>query len=174
LPVTILNTNWSRIKKPIGLTLDNPSMAGCRSREALDEDQLNLVARVAAYSLWRAVFSRQAIRFDPRTVIRTAREFVDESSLAITRPSTTWRPDAWLLGYYLSDARLRLKPSSKSFWRPEQSRHRQVMFLKPLGFNFFCTLYRFITTPAPAQANVYTQQLGENAIYGFESPALIL
>ena len=79
------------------LLADSPQSIDAVQR-SLDEDQLNLVLG-AAYSLRRAVF-QAGHQFDQRTVISTAREFVDE----VVRNNAAMHNTelkSWSLGYYL-------------------------------------------------------------------------
>jgi hypothetical protein len=72
---------------------------------SLDESLLNLMLG-AAFSLWRSVF-HAGHQYDQGAAVNTAREFAgevvrNEASIHATELN------AWLLGYYLSGARLRL------------------------------------------------------------------
>ena len=81
---------------------------------SLDEDLLNLMLG-AAFSLWRTVF-QAGHQYDQRTAVSGAREFVDEV-VRDTAAIHAMELSAWLLGYYLSDARLRLVEVVK-LWGP--------------------------------------------------------
>jgi hypothetical protein len=70
-----------------------------------DEGLLNMMLG-AAFSLWRTVF-QAGHQYDQGTAVSSARDFVDEvvrNNAAIHAAEL----NAWLLGYYLSDARFRL------------------------------------------------------------------
>jgi hypothetical protein len=72
---------------------------------SLDEGLLNMMLG-AAFSLWRTVF-HAGHQYDQGTAVSTAREFVDD---VVRNDAAIYTSElsAWLLGYYLSDARLRL------------------------------------------------------------------
>ncbi|RTM03359.1 MAG: hypothetical protein EKK31_18530 [Hyphomicrobiales bacterium] len=72
---------------------------------SLDEGMLNMMLG-AAFSLWKTVIQADH-HYDQATALSGAQELVDE----VARNDTTIHAaelNAWLLGYYLSDARLRL------------------------------------------------------------------
>jgi hypothetical protein len=80
----------------------------------VDEDVLNLTLG-AAVSLWRTVI-QAGHQYDRETTAGTVREFVDEVMRNDVAIQTT-ELNAYLLGYYLSDARLRLIQVVK-LWDP--------------------------------------------------------
>jgi hypothetical protein len=71
----------------------------------VDEDMLNLMLG-AAFSLWRTVIQADH-QYDQETTAGAVREFADEVLRNDVAIQTT-ELNAWLLGYYLSDGRLRL------------------------------------------------------------------
>jgi hypothetical protein len=79
-----------------------------------DVDQLNLMLG-AAFSLWQAVF-HVGHRFDDAEVIAVAQNFVDD----VIGNSVSTQHNSWLMGYYVSNARLRLIRATL-LWGPEKS-----------------------------------------------------
>jgi hypothetical protein len=119
--------------------LAEPPLTADPVQRRCDEDQLNLMLG-AAYSLWKAVV-QSGHRVDHGTVMKAARDFVDDivrNDAALNNADTS----AWSLGFYLSDARLRLLQAVE-LWRPTHPGIASHVS-QPLGSNFFAR-YRAIT-----------------------------